>query len=79
MFGCYNQEANMCTFIELRCNRRNDNDGCLSNSNDDPMDFGEDSLADVRLTLKLIAEDAKANGWQKLREGWVCPHCLSQP
>ena len=73
------KETTMCTFIELRCNRRNDNPDCHSNENDDPMELSGDSLEDIRETLKLIAQDARASGWKKLREGWVCPRCLSRP
>lgn len=66
----------MCTWIELRCDRRNENPTCMSNENAGPMELGGDTVREISMTLKAITKDARDSGWKKTKEGWVCPRCL---
>lgn len=66
----------MGTWIELRCEKRGDD--CYSAVNNGPMDMAGDTIASVLDTLSILAKEARAAGWKKTREGWICPACAGQ-
>lgn len=69
----------MCTWIELRCDKRGENQKCMSNQNTGPMELSGDARAEINATLKMIADEARKSGWKKTKDGWVCPRCLPPP
>lgn len=68
----------MAIWIELRCEGRNKNADCLSNSNDGPMELSMDDQRSVLDTLRLLSRVGREAGWRRSREGWLCPKCSSR-
>lgn len=67
----------MATWIEFRCEKRGgDNQGCLSDKNDGPMEMACDTNASVLEVMALLRSVAKKEGWKRTSDGWVCPNCL---
>lgn len=73
-------------WIEYRCeNRFNASSGdrlpenkrCLSHDNRGPMEMADDTRASVVEVLRSLDDDARRNGWEKTREGWICPFCTT--
>lgn len=70
-------------WIELRCDAREQPTGyapkerCFSAVNDGPSGMVDHRVASALSLLRRLEKDAKALGWKKTREGWVCPHCAS--
>jgi hypothetical protein len=52
---------------------------CWSNNMAGPMELCAEDHASVAMTIRDMNADAKKCGWKRLREGWVCPECLSSP
>lgn len=75
----------MATWIEIRCERRGGGKlyfiqgnyvTCRSDTNDGPMEMAEDNQKSVLAVLRVLDAEAKASGWKKTKDGWVCPLCL---
>lgn len=72
----------MSTWLEIRCENLYDssfghkpNERCWSSDGKSPNSVSDDGQADVMLTLRRISGEARAAGWVKKREGWLCPYC----
>lgn len=69
-------------FMELRCEGRGDGRDkysgtrCISDDNNGPHSFCDDTLKSTSIGWRDIQAEAKADGWKKLKDGWVCPNCL---
>jgi hypothetical protein len=75
----------MATWLELRCENRSTKsaDGpegrrCWSDDNIGPMEMASDNRESLLETVRQIEQDARAMGWKKTRDGWVCPYCLGK-
>ena len=80
----------MSIWVEFRCERRLSapanvsptgvvGSRCWSHDNRGPMYMAADDQRSVLALLRELAREARAMGWKRTREGWVCPHCASRP
>lgn len=68
----------MAIWIELRCeDRGGDNPDCDSDSNNDPGGLANDNQQSALYILGRVAKEAKACGWKKTKDGWICPKCAA--
>ncbi|EDC3150258.1 hypothetical protein GAE18_19015 [Salmonella enterica] len=68
--------------MELRCERRGEGRSsrdkpCLSDENNDPMLMAGDTKKSAALAAGELFEEAKKDGWERYKEGWICPNCLA--
>lgn len=72
----------MAIWMELRCERRGEgrssrSNPCFSDENSGPMLMACDTKKDVVLVAGDLFEEAKNDGWERRKEGWVCPNCIA--
>ncbi|EHD0299395.1 hypothetical protein JYY74_004242 [Salmonella enterica subsp. enterica serovar Enteritidis] len=72
----------MAVWMELRCERRGDgrrqNDNpCHSDENSGPMLMADDSKKGVAFVAGELFEEAINDGWERRKEGWICPGCIA--
>lgn len=72
----------MSIWMELRCElrgegRRDDNNPCQSDDNSGPMLMADDTKKGASVTAGDLFEEAKNAGWERRKEGWVCPGCIA--
>lgn len=72
----------MAFWMELHCDLRREgylpgtfNERCLTLSNSHPGVLVDSHAAGVRTGQRLLAQEAKARGWKRTRQGWACPGC----
>jgi len=76
----------MGVWIEIRCSDTGEtsagtkfsNERCLSERGDGPMELSDDNHVDVLMTLRMLAQSARARGWKKTKCGWICPVCYTR-
>ena len=70
-------------WIEFRCELRvvsaGETEGkrCWSQDNTGPMGLSSDDQKSVLWNLRELGREAKAAGWRRTKEGWICPYCAS--
>lgn len=70
----------MSVWMELRCERRTRaGTGCWSNVNAGPMEMAADDQRSVIAVTRLLFAEARAGGWKRTKDGWVCPNCAAAP
>lgn len=66
-------------WMETRCEARTQDfhgdDPCFSMSNNGPMVMASETQLGVIEGLRDLAEQARQEGWVKMKAGWVCPAC----
>lgn len=72
----------MAIWLELRCERRGEgrssrNNPCFSDGNNGPMLMADDTKKAVGMAVSDLFEEAKSDGWERRKEGWVCPNCIA--
>lgn len=63
----------MAIWLELRCDLNSP--GCYSAQNNGPMVLSTNVRATVVLNLVSLETQAIAEGWVRIRGGFVCPNC----
>ncbi|HEN3589471.1 TPA: hypothetical protein U5E11_004102 [Yersinia enterocolitica] len=72
----------MAIFMELRCELRGEGrcefsgTRCWSDDNNGPSLTCYDTKKSAANGVDSLAYQAKNAGWEKRKEGWVCPNCL---
>ncbi len=69
----------MSFWMELRCDRRGagrTSNRCLSDDNYGPMEMYGNTKSAVSAGVAELLESAAWAGWQKRKDGWVCPACI---
>ncbi|MBX8914269.1 hypothetical protein [Enterobacter ludwigii] len=72
----------MAIWMELRCERRGEGrssreNPCFSDENSGPMLMADDTKKGVSVVAGDLFEEARIDGWKRLKEGWVCPNCIA--
>ncbi len=75
----------MPVWMELRCDARSTPDAerregdqrCWSHRNAGPMDLAADDQRSVLSVTRDLFAAAKAGGWKRTRDGWICPACVA--
>ncbi|ECH9540619.1 hypothetical protein ABN36_18325 [Salmonella enterica subsp. enterica] len=72
----------MAIWLELRCERRGEGRSssdkpCLSDENNGPMLMAGDTKKSAALVAGELFDEAKNDGWELYKEGWICPNCLA--
>lgn len=79
----------MSVWIELRCDKQNEDcampvykgherSECWANTNDGCGNMALASQTSLLSTYQYICNQAKKEGWRKIKGEWVCPHCINQ-
>lgn len=72
----------MSIWMELRCEGRSEgrsasDNPCYSDDNSGPMLMAADTKSAASLVAGELFQVAKQNGWERRKEGWICPGCVA--
>lgn len=72
----------MAIWMELRCERRGEGRSsrdkpCFSDEGSGPMLMADDTKKGVSFVAGELFDEAKSDGWECRKEGWVCPNCIA--
>lgn len=71
-------------WIEFRCENAGEPSAygfegqCLSHNNEGPQAMSSHGRTVMLETVRGLEKKARKSGWQKTREGWLCPFCASR-